>query len=330
MFSAVEHCWEFQYCYPDNIHSCVCCPPLFSQFPKFSQGRESLINAQLLVCDTWRLVKIDNIILGHKDLEVLTKRGTFDLVPEAEFWVEGSCEKLFLGKTGKGLGQWDKEVKGRRPGKVVFRRESVTESNFGSLLQGGSGDILGSTSDLSSPGVRHLGCSYSHLCWHWLRAASPLKYKLLVTWLSIYIGWWGSTLIMCQDHLEGLLKCRLLSLTLLVSDSIGLGYSPRICISNKFQVMMVLVVSRFYSEKHWINQNRLQQPEGHPTKKEWVQPLGSESISEAGVLNIKRSMVMKVEHLLLGIQSWPMPKRIWISQCRVLLAPFQIQDQIPV
>lgn len=42
------------------------------------------------------------------------------------------------------------EAKGRRPGQVVLPRESAAESNFGSLLQGGSGDILGSTSDLSS------------------------------------------------------------------------------------------------------------------------------------------------------------------------------------
>lgn len=89
MFPAVEHCWEFQYCYTDNIHSCVCCPPLFSQLPKFSQGRERPINAQLLVYGTQRLVKIDNVIPGHQaithDLEVLTERGTFDLVPEAQF-----------------------------------------------------------------------------------------------------------------------------------------------------------------------------------------------------------------------------------------------------
>lgn len=43
----------------------------------------------------------------------------------------------------------------------MLPRESAAESDFGSLLQGGSGDILGSTSDLSSTWVRHLGCRYS-------------------------------------------------------------------------------------------------------------------------------------------------------------------------
>lgn len=48
------------------------------------------------------------------------------------------------------------------------------------------------------------------------------------------------TLAMHQNHLESLLKYRLLGSTPTVSDSVGSGLSQRICISNSFQMMLFL------------------------------------------------------------------------------------------
>lgn len=62
-------------------------------------------------------------------------------------------------------------MKVRKPSKVMHQ-ESSTEGHFGSVLQGSSGDSLGSTSALFSPGFRQPGCWYSHIYWHWLRVAS--------------------------------------------------------------------------------------------------------------------------------------------------------------
>ena len=42
-------------------------------------------------------------------------------------------------------------MKGGRPGEVAHQ-ESATEGHFASVLQGSSGDSLGSTSDLPPPG----------------------------------------------------------------------------------------------------------------------------------------------------------------------------------
>ena len=51
---------------------------------------------------------------------------------------------------------------------------------------------------------------------------------------------WFLKLSLCQNHLEGLLKPRLMGPSAKFSDSVGLGWSPRICTCNKFQVILML------------------------------------------------------------------------------------------
>lgn len=48
------------------------------------------------------------------------------------------------------------------------------------------------------------------------------------------LGQWFSNLHVCQNHLEGFLKHRLLGPTLRAPDSVGLGSDVPIYISNKF------------------------------------------------------------------------------------------------
>lgn len=55
-----------------------------------------------------------------------------------------------------------------------------------------------------------------------------------------------------QNHLEGLLKDRLLGITPRVFNFIGLGWDQRMCISNKFPLMLklILLVQRTHFEGH--------------------------------------------------------------------------------
>lgn len=57
-----------------------------------------------------------------------------------------------------------------------------------------------------------------------------------------------------QPHLEGLLTHRALGVTPAVSDSIGLRWNPNICISNQFQVMVMMLVLGLHLENHSLSQ----------------------------------------------------------------------------
>lgn len=59
-----------------------------------------------------------------------------------------------------------------------------------------------------------------------------------------------SILSMPQNLPEGLLEHRPLGLTPGVCDSVGLGWGPRICVSNKFLGDTDAAVTRPHSENH--------------------------------------------------------------------------------
>lgn len=63
-------------------------------------------------------------------------------------------------------------------------------------------------------------------------------------------GQWFSNFYRHQNHLEGLLKRRWLGPTPRVSDSVGLGWGPRISIFNKFSDDADDASSKLHFEKH--------------------------------------------------------------------------------
>lgn len=67
--------------------------------------------------------------------------------------------------------------------------------------------------------------------------------------MVLYSLQWFWNFCMSQNHLKSLVKQRWLSLIPRVSDSKGLRYDQRICISFKFQVILLMTRPPF--ENHW-------------------------------------------------------------------------------
>lgn len=80
----------------------------------------------------------------------------------------------------------------------------------------------------------------------------PARHLIMITsyiCMVLYSLQWVWNFCMYQNHLKSLVKQRLLSLIPRVSDWKGLRYDQRICISFKFQV--ILLMSRPPFENHW-------------------------------------------------------------------------------
>lgn len=78
----------------------------------------------------------------------------------------------------------------------------------------------------------------------------PITIELFLMTVSNTVSdQWFSDFHVHQNHEEGLLKFRSLHLSPGVSDSLGLRWDLRICISNKFQVKLILPVWEAHLEK---------------------------------------------------------------------------------